>query len=375
MSIELDDRSKRIFDLLQKKGAMTKKEILKNIDMKLTTLNRLMRPLEDERLIVEYGIEDSAGGRKPIMYNVNLCGFYIIGIDISREFINIVFTNIKLELFYEDRINLKGILSEKKIADKIINCINKVVGELRLDVLTLFGVGVSVLNVASFKCSGYTKLKSELERELSSRVIIENGANSAALAEYLYGFNRRISNMAYFNCTEIIRSGVVLSGQVLRTINNKEDAFSNMLIINNKNKFDFLGNYVSESSIINNFCSKVKSGRKTIIKKNLREIKLLDLENAINKGDSLSKEVILNSAVIFGIALANYIQVLGLKAIVLGGSLIANSKTFYDVLTKIVFDRIKNHKIKLIREGHFKGNIFSTGAAAVVVEEYLKVSV
>lgn len=51
---------------------MPKSEILIKTNMKLTTLNNVMRPLEESKIIVEKCIGESTGGRRPVLY-----GFFL----------------------------------------------------------------------------------------------------------------------------------------------------------------------------------------------------------------------------------------------------------------------------------------------------------
>jgi transcription initiation factor IIE alpha subunit len=64
----MNNQSKNIFSLIQKKGPLTKNEIINATNIKLTKSNRLMDPLEKAKLIVESSIGDSSGGCKPILY-------------------------------------------------------------------------------------------------------------------------------------------------------------------------------------------------------------------------------------------------------------------------------------------------------------------
>jgi predicted HTH transcriptional regulator len=78
----LNDRCKYIFSIIQENGPMTKNELINMTKFKSTTLNRNLKILLDEKIIIESNIGQSTGGRKPSLYNVNKDGFYIIGIDI-----------------------------------------------------------------------------------------------------------------------------------------------------------------------------------------------------------------------------------------------------------------------------------------------------
>jgi predicted transcriptional regulator len=94
----LSEERKKIFSLFQKKGPLTKQDLLPITKTNLSTLNRMIQPLEDERLVVEVGIGESSGGRKPVLYDLNLIKFYLLGIDISRPYTELVITDPKMNI-------------------------------------------------------------------------------------------------------------------------------------------------------------------------------------------------------------------------------------------------------------------------------------
>ena len=83
-----------------------------------------------------------------------------------------------------------------------------------------------------FSSPGWSNIpiKAMLEEKLKCPVIIENGANSAAVAEYFYGLGKDFENIAYFNCGVGIRTGTISSGNLIRTMNDEEDAFGHMIV-------------------------------------------------------------------------------------------------------------------------------------------------
>lgn len=384
--------AKQIFNLIQKKGYMTKGEISKETNLKITTLNYIMEPMEQNSLIIERCVGESTGGRKPILYDINLCQFYIIGIDISPAYTKVVFTNLKMEILHTENFPMDISCTPNSTISKIVEIINKVKSDLNLDYIKLFGVGLAVtgnidkekgvITTALFDYSpawNNVPVKKILEDYLDSPVFFENGSNCGVIAEYYYGVGKGFNNLAYFNCGKEIRTGTIFSGRLLRTINDVEDSFSHITIDNNGKKctcgnYGCLQSYTSIGSIAENFLSEIKSGKTTIIDKPIEDIEFKDICLAAEKNDSLSKEVIKESAIIFGTALANYISIVNPDSVILNGSTIMNSKLFYEKSIDIVFKKLHSERFKNIlfsRGGYFKENTIAIGAAALVVEKYL----
>ena len=76
-------------------------------------------------------------------------------------------------------------------------------------------------------------LKDELKREFDTIICIDNGASVAVIGEYNFGIGKGKQNIAYINCGVGIRTGIISSGVLIRTINNLEDAFGHMVVEHN----------------------------------------------------------------------------------------------------------------------------------------------
>ncbi|PJI08282.1 MULTISPECIES: ROK family transcriptional regulator [Clostridium] len=359
--------AKRIFNLLQKKGAMTKSEISTLTNVKLTTLNRIMSPLEKERIIVKYCIGTSTGGRKPIMYNINLCNFYIIGINVTDIYTEIVFTNLKLEILEKRKFDIKN-ENPYKLSSQIFDEINKVVCELRLDLLELFGVGVAFSG--SYCDAEYTldEYKNIFEEKLGCTVLTQEGVNAGALAEYFYGFKGDFESTAYFDYGERIMVGSC-KGKVLKMSTNLQNTFENIIVNNNGLSTKCIKDYCSFDHIVSKFVSEVNNGKNTIINKSLEKINYKDICLAADKGDMLSKKIIEKAAIIFSMGLINYANILNIKSITLSGSMIFYSEFFYKTCEEIISKRLK---VVLKKYGHFKEDTIAVGSAAFVVERCLE---
>jgi hypothetical protein len=77
----LTEYEKDVFVKLQKEGPLTKKALLKYFDYKPSTLNRILSSMMGKGAIITIGQEESSGGRKPFLFDINTHEKYIIGID------------------------------------------------------------------------------------------------------------------------------------------------------------------------------------------------------------------------------------------------------------------------------------------------------
>ncbi|MDF2884469.1 MAG: family transcriptional regulator [Clostridiaceae bacterium] len=370
----LDNRGKYLFNIIQKHGSITKNQLLDITKMKLSTLNRSIQSLLDEKVIVETEIGESTGGRRPILYDVNPRGFYIIGLDISRTYIQVVITNLKIQIVAEK--TFKGSYNLDDLVEIIPNCIENLILELKIDKPMIIGIGIGIVG----PIENEEFYKSMLKEEIDAPIFIDNGANTAVIGEYYFGLGEYKDNISYINCGVGIRTGVISSGVLIRTINNSEDALGHMIVDIDGNhcwcgNYGCVENYASITKITQKFISEIKKGKKLHLNKNLEEINYIDVCNFGEDKNEIAMSIIVDSAIHFGTGLANYIRLFNPQLVILSGPLIKHSPLFYKTCKDIAFEKChigKDIKIKFNRGGYFGDKSIAVGAAVMAIQEILK---
>lgn len=240
---ELTPDAKKIFSLVLHDQPMTKGMLSEFSGFKLTSLNRMMQPLEDLGLLAESEIGESTGGRKPFLYDVDSTRYYILGIDISRTYTQIVLTNLKMQPVKKYRFEMNRESTPKITLSIILSWIKDAQEKIRKENGIIIGMGIGtvgplnrssgvVLNPENFEAEGWENLplKSIFEKRLGISVVIDNGANAAALAETYFGIGKGVRNVIYINYGIGIRTGLISSGVIVRNINDSEDAFAHMMV-------------------------------------------------------------------------------------------------------------------------------------------------
>ena len=366
---ELNDRGKYIFNVVQKKGPITKSELIDMTKIKLTTLNRNLQILLDKKIIVETDIGKSTGGRKPSLYDVNPMEFYIIGIDISRTYTKIVITNLKLKIIKERLLSHE--YNIENIVEIIPTFIKDLCIKLRIEKSSIVGIGIGIVGGFNIK-----PLHDTLNKELDAIICVDNGANAAVIGEYNFGIGKGKENIAYINCGVGIRTGIISSGVLIRTINNLEDAFGHMIVDANGElcscgNHGCIESYVSILNITNKFIDEMKEIKISDLNKNLNSINYRDVCSLAERNNEIAMNIINKSSLYFGIGLANYMKLFNPELIILSGPLIQHSKLFYDTTIEIAFEKchIKNNNIQFSNGGYYKDNSIAVGACAMVIQK------
>lgn len=387
----LSEESKNVLSIIQKKGPITKKDIIKLTGYKLTSLNRFMKPIIEMSLINNVGVEESTGGRKPYLYDIDKDKYCIIGIDISRTYTNVVLTNLKMNIIKKYHMKMDKTSTPQNIIKVIKELISKWKQELKNKCLLGIGIGTvgpldrnngKILNPQNFPANGWNNfnLVDRFKDEFKVPITIDNGVNMAVLAEHDYGIGKGIDNIAYVNCGMGIRSGVIIDKNIIRATNNKEDAFAHMIIDINGDKCICGANGCIESissiySIIKNYIKEIKKLSKSSIHKSINNIDYKYICRAAENGDEIAKSVIVKAAEGLGIGISNFIKILNIQLVILSGPLVECSHIFYDRTISAAAEnyyKFHNNKISFVKEGYFKKNSIAVGAAANLFESMLK---
>ena len=175
-----------------------------------------------------------------------------------------------------------------------------------------------------------------LRQKLKLPVSVENDANAAALGEFFFGFGRRTNHFIYITVSTGIGSGIVVNGQLLRGETGTAGEAGHMTMVRNGHpcpcgKRGCLEAYSSGTAMANYVKRALKAGRRSHFFSKLRTSDITGqlVGEAAGKKDSLAIEARTSAADYLGIALANLINLLNPKRIILGGGVMEQTNHFW----------------------------------------------
>lgn len=382
----LSYRDLQILNIIRKTGPITKKDLQIIANIKLTTLNRVMKTLENKKVIMGYGESESTGGRKSVEYDVYQTGFYVIGIDLSRTYVKLILSNMKLTILKKEEFLMDASYSPKKTVEKLIFIIEQMLFDLSIAKNEVLGIGIgtvgpidrvkgTIINPKGFFNKNWVNvpIKAMLEESLSFPCFIDNGANTAVLAEYLYGLGKDMRSVVYIHCGIGLRSAIITDGNIIRMMNDKEDAFGHMIVEHNGEKCTCgncgcIQSYSSIDSIIKKINIELKDNKTLVNEINYKEPLKSEILNKV-----ASVEIINKGAEILGVGLANLVRLMNPELIVLSGPLIMNFKHYYEKsIESFHCNNPMDNKVIFSKGGRFQEDVIALGAAVMVMESYLK---
>ncbi len=93
-----DIKSLKILELIRKKGIISRTEISKTTGINIVSISNYMKHYIEKKLVTEKGFDVSTGGRKPELVELNKDENHVVGVDIGKDKIRVVLTNIGLDV-------------------------------------------------------------------------------------------------------------------------------------------------------------------------------------------------------------------------------------------------------------------------------------
>jgi predicted NBD/HSP70 family sugar kinase len=97
-----------ILSCIKKEGLISKVEISRITGISLPSVSKIVDELVEEGRIIEFGVGDSSGGRRPVLYKFNGNFRYFIVIIINKVYMSIYLINLDGDVIGEDKIAIEG---------------------------------------------------------------------------------------------------------------------------------------------------------------------------------------------------------------------------------------------------------------------------
>lgn len=271
------NNKKRIISLLIKERELTKLDISRKLDISVPTVTTIVGELSEEGLVEEAGVASSTGGRKPVIIRFLPDSRYTIGVDLGRDYIRAVLTNLDSKIIEDRKRELKAI--DK---DEILEVTKELIEELiNLDInknSKFLGIGLSlpgIVNQEELKLEVATNFRlknisfKELQAYFNLPIYLENEANAGALAESKLGIARNLNNLIYVSITEGIGGGIFINNDMYRGRDRRAGEIGHMCIAKggkqcNCGRKGCFETYASNRALINSYIEKTNVKVKTI---------------------------------------------------------------------------------------------------------------
>jgi len=219
-----------------------------------------------------------------------------------------------------------------------------------------------------------------LRDELNLPIFLENDANAAALGEWWLGAGKNVDNLVLLTLGTGIGGGIIIEGEVLHGAWDTAAEIGHMIIhegglICGCGKQGCLEAYASATGVVKRTLAAIEEGEKTLLI-NLVENRLEDITcelifKTAEKGDSLAKWIVEETARYLGIGIASIVNIINPEMVIFSGGMTAAGDLLFKPVRKYAQENALAAAIKEVKivPAALGGNAGAIGAAATVLKK------
>nr|WP_310189414.1 ROK family protein [Bacillus sp. 3255] len=390
-------KAKEIYERICRQTTISKTELLEQSGMTVSTLTRLLEELTSQGLILESGFGASTGGRRPILYEKNSAYAYVFGLEISRTLSRLVLVDLGMNKLDTRSWTMTSEMTPDVLIRLIVQEAQSMLKRHGIETSRLLGIGIgavgpvdrlsgTILEPSYFPAKGWTNVA--ICRELSERLgipaMLDNGANTAILAESWHQRTQSFKHLLYIHAGVGLRSSMVSEGKVIYGAVDMEGSVGQMIIQtdgvaprNASGNYGALESYASLYAIEKAARTALKQGRSTMLahfSPDPEQVTYAHVMEAVKKNDPLAVEIISEAATYFGIGLANLLNILHPEKVILGGPLIVGGELFFQTATQVAIRKTYYYPAYqvIFSKGQLGEEALAIGAAVMVMDQLVR---
>jgi predicted NBD/HSP70 family sugar kinase len=230
-----------ILDLIRSSRIVSRVELAERSGLTGTTITRIVKRLIDDGLVVETGLGDSTGGKRPTLLELNVQSRYAIGLSIDDARLSFVLTDFRGNLIA--RLVSEGVaqLLPAQIVDRIVEELDALLSQLSIEPTEVLGLGVA--NPGRLDADHHAwrfsrtsddwesfAIKEALHERTGLAVTLENDSRCAALAEFWVGRIPATHDFATVYMATGIGCGLMIQGNPYRGASDNAGAIAHTVI-------------------------------------------------------------------------------------------------------------------------------------------------
>ncbi|MEO7660716.1 MAG: ROK family transcriptional regulator [Pyrinomonadaceae bacterium] len=226
-----------VLNYVRDQSPISRSEIARRTALHRSTVSVITDDLVSAGLIVEFGEGSSSGGRKPTLFKLKSGTPVAIGVDVTPRTTTVAIADLAGRIMEQDSFPTSPDmeLMTTRIMDRVKRLAKKYDGhdlEVGVSVPGLVDQKLGLIfHIPYFDWRDWD-LCQRIEEETQLHVIVENDANTNALAELWFGHEkiRRVDTFVSVLVGEGIGTGIILDGQVYRGEKGAGGEFGHMIV-------------------------------------------------------------------------------------------------------------------------------------------------
>ncbi len=319
--------SSHVLNAIKAYGPIGRAEIARRTGLSPATVTSISAKLISQELVLEKSTGDSSGGRPPILLVINPKGGYVVGIKLTETHAVCALTDLEALVIAKSSVMLSG-HNPAQVVDDLAQMVTAVIREKKILKKQLIGVGLGLAGIVDAEegilrqspIYGWENipLRDMLQNKLRVPVYIENDVNTLTLTEKWFGHGQGVDNFLTVTVGRGVGLGIVVNGQFYRGQNGGAGELGHTTINPDGplcacGKYGCLEAYVSDPSLVRTAQEFAARGELPAVQ-NLDELLVL-----AQTGDSVALKIFDQAGRIFGLGIANLINLFNPKKIIISG--------------------------------------------------------
>lgn len=379
-----------ILEVIRKNGPISRTDISKITELNIVTVSNYVNHYLKKGLVIEGELDESTGGRKPVLVELNPKAGYIVGVGLNMLTMVGVLVDLEVNVIAELKRERLPENSELVI-QQMVDMAAEIIEKADIDKQKIVGVGVGIPGIIDERgrtirwpqglgekdLSVCLSIKDTFEKKLSIPTFVENDANAAVLGEKWLGLDRDVRHMLYMFSG--VGCGILINGEIYRgaTAASGELGISSPRSTreNTKQIATQLGRWEIDLGIIDEAKEKIQKGEnsilKDLVKGDLSQITFKEIVKAVKEKDPVTLKVVERAGQDLGKKVAFLVNLLNPEIVVIGGGIEDCGAPLLDAVKATVKEwsvEEASSQLKIIPSA-FGENAVALGVVGIVARE------
>lgn len=329
---------KTILTLCLGSGGLSVADFSRELSTSIPKVTRILNEMMQEGYLAELGKQESATGRKPVLYGLNPQAGYFVGVDVGMTALSIAVTDFPGHMvFFQDEIPFVLEGKEESVEQFCTLVLDQLAqAGIGLEKVRAFGVNLTgrVNHSTGYSYSYFIgeekPIRDLFQKGFGKYVSIENDSRAMAYGEYMTSYAHEEDNTCLFlNASWGLGMGMILDGKLFTGKNGFSGEIGHFPMLDNNvfcrcGKVGCLETGASGFALQRLVKEKLADGRASLLldrHKNGEDISLGEILDAVNKEDVVAIECVEEVGATLGRAVAGLINVFNPGLVVIGGRL------------------------------------------------------
>lgn len=379
-----------ILEVIRKNGPISRTDISKITELNIVTVSNYVNHYIKKGLVVEGELDESTGGRKPVLVELNPKAGYIVGVGLNMMSVVGVLVDLEINVIAEIKRERSPENSEMLIQN-MVDMAAEIIEKAGIDREKIAGVGVGVPGIIDERgrtirwpqslgekdLSVCLSIKDTFEKRLNIPTFVENDANAAVLGEKWLGLDRDVRHMLYMFSG--VGCGVLVNGEIYR---GASGAAGELGISSNKNTKEYaqqiasqLGRWGMDLGTVSGAQEALQKGEATLLRDYVEgkadQLNFKHIVRGVKEKDAVALRLIEKAGQDLGKKIAFLVNLLNPEIVVIGGGIEDCGAPLLDSIKQTVKEwavEEASTQVKIIPSA-FGENAVALGVVGIVARE------